>query len=360
MADGGDNEDRTEEATPERRDEFRERGEIAISRDVTSVFVLSAIMILFGIYIVSLSTKLQSVMYQHFSNFDVSQINEKTVLDHLMTVGGQVIWMIAPFFGVATVVAMFITFSQTRLNWSWQRLAPNWERLNFFSGVVRMISMQAFVEVLKSVGKMVVIFAISFLILKGEFRSAPGLINMPFLKIWSYWASITHNLFWSVLGLLLFIAAGDFIYSFMSMEKKLKMTKEEVKEEYKKREQDPHMKSRMKRMQREIATSKSISATKTATVVVTNPTHFAVALRYELGMPAPIVVAKGQDFVAQRMKEVAKENGILIMENKPLARTLFKVCKVGQEIPESLYRAVSEIIRYVFLLKGKNLSRSRT
>ena len=360
MADGGDNEDRTEEATPERRDEFRERGEIAISRDVTSVFVLSAIMGLFGIYLVKLSTQLQSIMVQHFTNFDISKINEKNVLDHLMHVGGQVIWMIAPFFGVATITAMFITFSQTRLNWSWKRMAPNWSRLNFFSGVVRMVSVQAFVEVLKSVGKMTVIFAICFLTLKGEFRSSPGLMNMPFLKIWSYWATITDHLFWSVLGLLLFIAAGDFIYSFMSMEKKLKMTKEEVKEEYKKREQDPHMKARMKRMQREIATSKSISATKTATVVVTNPTHFAVALRYELGMSAPIVVAKGQDFVAQRMKEVAKENGILIMENKPLARTLFKVCKVGGEIPESLYRAVSEIIRYVFLLKGKNLSRSRT
>ncbi len=360
MAESGDNEDRTEEASPERREEFRERGEIAISGDITSVFVLSAITALFGIYLVRLSKSLQAVMFQHFSNFDLSQINEKTVLDHLTHVGGQVIWMIIPFFAVATVMAAFITFSQTRLNWSWKRLAPKWERLNFFSGVVRMVSMQAVVQVLKSVGKMVVIFAISYLILKGEFRSAPGLMNMPFAKVWSYWASITHTLFWSVLGLLLFIASGDFIYNFVTMEKKLKMTKEEVKEEYKKREQDPHMKGRMKRMQREIATSKSISATKTATVVVTNPTHFAVALRYELGMPAPIVVAKGQDFVAQRMKEVAKENGILIMENKPLARTLFKVCKVGQEIPESLYRAVSEIIRYVFLLKGRNLSRSRT
>ncbi len=360
MSDGGDNEDRTEEATPERRDEFRERGEIAISSDVTSVFVLASIMLLFGIYLTSLSTKLQSVMYQHFSNFDLSQFSEKTVLDHLMTVGGQIIWMIMPFFAVATVTATFITFSQTRLNWSWQRLAPNFGRLNPFPGFLRMVSMQAFVQVLKSVGKMLVIFAICFAILKGEFRSAPGLMNMPFLKVWAYWASISHLLFWSVLGLLLFIAAGDFLYNFITMEKKLKMTKEEVKDEYKKREQDPHMKSRMKRMQREIATSKTITATKTATVVVTNPTHFAVALRYELGMTAPIVVAKGQDFVAQRMKEVAKESGILIMENKPLARTLFKVCKIGQEIPESLYKAVSEIIRYVFMLKGKNLSRART
>jgi flagellar biosynthetic protein FlhB len=359
VAEGSDNEDRTEEASDERRSEFRERGDIAVSRDVTQVFILAALMGLFATYVARMSKKLQTIMYEHFHAWDLSQLNEKAVYDHLLKVGGEFLELILPLFAVVTVVAIFITFSQTRMNWSWKKIAPKWERLNPIAGLGRMMSMQALVEVMKAVGKMTVIFAMGFLILKGEMRSAPGLMNMPFLKVWAYWADISHTLVWSVLGLLMFIGAGDFLYSFISMEKKLKMTKEEVKEEYKKREQDPHMKSRMKRMQREIATSKTIASTKTATVVVTNPTHFAVALRYELGMTAPIVVAKGQDFVAQRMKEVAKEDGILIMENKPLARTLFKVCKVGQEIPESLYKAVSEIIRYVFMLKGKNLSRPR-
>lgn len=359
MAEGGDNEDRTEDASDERRQEFRERGDVVVSRDMTQIFVLAALMGLFATYLSKLSVKLQQLMYEHFHDFDVSKLDEKSIYDHMTKVGGEFLGMILPLFAVVTIVAMFITFSQTRLNWSWKKLAPKWNRMNPISGLARMVSMQAFVEVLKAIGKMVIIFALSFLILKSEMRSAPGLIHMPFFKVWTYWADISNTLIWSVLGLLLFIGAGDFLYSFISMEKKLKMTKEEVKEEYKKREQDPHMKNRMKRMQREIATSKTITATKSATVVITNPTHFAVALRYELGMSAPIVVAKGQDFVAQRMKEVAKEEGILIMENKPLARTLFKVCKVGQEIPESLYKAVSEIIRYVFMLKGKNLSRPR-
>lgn len=356
---GGDNEDRTEEASDERRNEFRERGDVAMSRDVTQVFILAALMGLFVTYLAKLVKKLQVVMYEHFHNFDVSKLNEKTIYDHLLKVGGQFLEMIFPLFAVVTVVAIFVTFSQTRLNWSWKKLAPKWERLNPLSGLARMVSMQAVVEVLKSVGKMTVIFAISYLILKSEFRTAPGLLSMPFLRVWTYWADMSATLIWSVLGLLLFISAGDFLYSWISMEKKLKMTKEEVKQEYKNREQDPHMKGRMKQMRREIATSKTIAATKSATVVITNPTHYAVALRYELGMPAPMVVAKGQDYVAQRMKEVAKEEGILIMENKPLARTLFKLCKPGQEIPESLYKAVSEIIRYVFMLKGKNLSRAR-
>ncbi len=355
-----DNEDRTEEASDERREEFRARGEVALSPEVTQVFVMASIMVLLGTYLVKLSTKLQLIMREYFESFDTSKMNQKWLLLHLGHVGEEFLWMIVPFFAVASITATAITFGQTRLNWSWERLAPDFTRLNPFPGLMRMVSMDAWVTVLKSTAKMVIIIAISFAILKGEFGNSPGLMNMPFLEIWNYWASISHTLFWSVLGLLLFIAAADFIYNFLTLEKRMKMTKEEVKEEYKKRELDPHLKSKMKRMQREIANSKTVQATKTATVVITNPTHFAVALRYELGMSAPVVVAKGQDFTAQRMKEVAKENGILIMENKPLARTLFKVCKVGQEIPESLYKAVSEIIRYVFMMKGKSLSRPRT
>ena len=115
---------------------------------------------------------------------------------------------------------------------------------------------------------------------------------------------------------------------------------------------DPHIKARIKRMQRELSSRRILEATKTATVVVTNPEHFAVALKYEFGMPAPVVVAKGMDFLAQRMKAVARENDIPIVENKPLARTLYKIVSIGDLIPESLYRTVSEVIKYVFKLKG--------
>lgn len=360
MADGGDNEDRTEEATPERRDEFREEGQIALSKEITSVFVLAAVVGLFGSYLLVLSEQIQNFMRQSFRHLTLGNFNEKALLAYFNWVGKELLIMIIPAGAAAAIAAAAITFGQTRLNWSWKRITPDFKRMNPLTGITRMFSVEAAVEVLKSVGKMVIIGAISYLILKSEIRRVPNLINVSFDQAWAYWADITHMLVWSVLGLLLFLAAGDFIYVFISLEKKLMMTKQEVKEEYRKRELDPHVKGKMKRMQREIANSKSIQATKGATVVITNPTHFAIALSYEIGMPAPIVIAKGQDFTAQRMKEVAKENNIPIMENKPLARTLFKVCKVGQHIPESLYKAVSEIIRYVFLLKGKKISRSST
>jgi flagellar biosynthesis protein FlhB len=164
-------------------------------------------------------------------------------------------------------------------------------------------------------------------------------------------------LFLSVAALLLLVGGLDFIYNYVQLERQMKMTKEEVKEEFKKREVDPQVKSKMKRMQRDMSNAKTVQAVTQATVVITNPEHFAVALQYELGMRAPTVLAKGQDHLAQAMKEAAREHEIPIVENKPLARTLYKMVEVGQEIPESLYRAVSEVIRYVFLLKGKPLSK---
>lgn len=358
MAEEESGQDKTEEATPERREEFRERGQIAVSREVSSVFVMAAVTGLLGLYLVRLLESLQHFLSARFQHLNVAIMNETAVFRYFADVAIECLFMVAPLFMALTVAALFITFSQTRLNWSWKKLSPDFKKMNPLSGIAKMFSWDALIELVKSIGKLVVIGSVTFLSLKSEWRKLPGLMNMPFIDGWRHWAEISWHLIWSVLGMMLFIAAGDFLYNFLSLEKKLKMTKQEVKEEYKNRESDPHVKAKMKRMQREIAMSKAVSATKTATVVITNPTHFAVALRYELGMAAPIVVAKGQDYVALRMKEVAKESNVPIIENKPLARTLYKICKEGQEIPESLYRAVSEVIRYVFLLKGRKITRN--
>ncbi len=358
MAEEESGQDKTEEATPERREEFREKGQIAVSREVTSVFVLASVTGLLGLYLVHLVELLQHFLTARFQHLDISVMSEQTAYFYLAGVAREFFIMIAPLFAVLIISSVFITFSQTRLNWSWKRLSPDFSKMNPITGITKMVSWETVVELLKSIGKLIIISSVTFLSLKSEWTKVPGLMRMPFIDAWHYWASISWNLMWSVMGMMVFIAAGDFIYSFFSLEQKLKMTMQELKQEYKNRESDPHVKAKMKRMQREIAMAKAVTATKGATAVITNPTHFAVAIRYELGMSAPIVLAKGQDFIALRMKEVAKENNIPIIENKPLARTLYKICKEGQEIPESLYRAVSEVIRYVFLLKGKKITRN--
>ncbi|WP_141730939.1 EscU/YscU/HrcU family type III secretion system export apparatus switch protein [Oligoflexus tunisiensis] len=357
MAAEDEGQDRSEEASPERRDEFRERGQIAVSREVTSVLILAAVVGSFGYYLMWLMHRLQHFLIAHFQHLETKLVTTKSITAYSGEIGRELLIMITPIFVVTTVASMAVTFAQTRLNWSWKKLEPDFSRMNPLKGIAKIFSMDSVMELLKSVGKMVIVGSMTYTILRGEWVKVPGLLHMSYLQAWAYWTAITKTLIWSVVGLLLFLGAADFIYNFFSLEKKMKMTKQEVKDEYKKRELDPHVKARMKRMQREMSSAKTIQATRTATAVITNPTHFAVAIFYELGMGAPVVVAKGKDLLAKQMKEGAKESDIPIIENKPLARTLYKICKVGQEIPESLYKAVSEVIRYVFLLKGKKLSR---
>jgi flagellar biosynthetic protein FlhB len=264
-----------------------------------------------------------------------------------------------PILLVSAVIGTSVTLLQTRLNFSWERVKFDPTRMDPFKGIVRMVNMQAAVEAAKGIAKITAIGVVAYLVLKSEWYRVPGLMDLSFDAIWNYWGVITKDLFWGVALLMVGIAGLDYAYHFFTLEQKLKMTKKEVKEDYKKRESDPHVKARMRRMQRDLATRKVLEKTKKATVIVTNPEHFAIAIRYEIGMAAPIVVAKGVDFLALRMREVAKQLEIPIIENKPLARTLYKIVDEGQEIPESLYKAVSEIIRYVFKSKGISIPRSK-
>jgi flagellar biosynthetic protein FlhB len=273
----------------------------------------------------------------------------------------QLLYLIIPPFIVTTFSAAAVTLLQTQFNWSWQKLAPDFSRMDPIKGLAKMFSLGALLELGKSLAKVTGIGVVAWLILKSEWKIVPGLGNYPLTAAWQHFMDITRSMFWSVAGLMVFVGAVDYIYNFMQVEKQMRMSKQEVKEEHKKREVDPHVKARMRRMQREQATRKTLADVKTATALITNPTHYAVAIRYELGMAAPVVVAKGIDHLALKMREVAKENKIEIVENKPLARTLYKLVEVGQEIPESLYRAVSEIIRYVFNLRGiKVAKRAKT
>ena len=209
-------------------------------------------------------------------------------------------------------------------------------------------------ELGKGLAKMGTVGLVTWLILQGEWDKLPSLMNVPMTTTWEYWGEITEYLFWAVSGLLLAVAAADFSYNLFQLEKKMKMTKQEVKEEHKRRETDPHLKGRRQRMAREMINRQMLVQTQEATAIITNPTHFSVAIKYETGMQAPIVIAKGVDFLALRIREVAKEYDIPIVENKPLARTLYKLVKVGDHIPETLYLAVSEVIKYVFKKRGVN------
>jgi flagellar biosynthesis protein FlhB len=303
-------------------------------------------------YIKRFIKDLERMFVTHFQHAATMRVGKDNVLDIANTIWMEVLYLIIPLFLVSASIAVLITFFQTRMNWSWKKLKPDFSRLNPLKGIARMVNFQALFELAKGIGKMAVVSIAAYLILKSEWKVVPGLMIMPITTTWGHWAEITGLLFWSVSGLMLFVAAADYTYNFFQMERQMKMTKQEVKEEHKKREVDPHVKGKLRRMARDFAMGQMLEDTKSATVVVTNPTHFAVALRYEVGMAAPIVVAKGVDHLAKEIREVAKAHDVPIIENKPLARTLYKLVEIGQAIPDSLYRAVSEVIRYIFKLKG--------
>ena len=345
------NDDRTEEATQERRDEFRERGQLAQSKEITGVATLlacAALLVYLGPMMTQTVYKAFVASFQELSEFRVDQAN---IFGYLSRWWIQTLIVVVPIFVAVAVISIAATFLQTQFNWSWKKLEPDFQRMNPMQGIVRMVGADAAVELAKSIAKMSIVGFIAFLILKSEWSHIPGLLVFPVNKTWAWWKDITMQMIWSVGGFLLFVAAADYFYNWFSLERRMKMTKQEVKDEYKRRETDPQVKMRMRRIQRDMMNKKTLEKTRQATALITNPTHYAVAIKYELGMPAPLVVAKGIDFLALSMREVAKELDIPIIENKPLARTIYKVVEPGQEIPESLYKAVAEVIRYVFKLK---------
>jgi len=294
---------------------------------------------------------LESAPLRGRGNLDITTLSAQATYELLK--------LIVPPFIITTVVAASATFLQTQFNWSWKKVAPDFSRLNPVTGITRLFNFQAAGEMLKSIAKLAAVGLIGWLFLKSMWKGAPNLMSMSIPHVWNYLGDSLARLFWSVAGLLVFVAAADFIMGFITLERQMKMTKQEVKEEFKQRDVDPHVKQRMRRVQRELATRKTVEAVKTATVVVTNPTHYAVALRYTMDMKAPVVVAKGVDHLALQMRIAAKDANVEIVENKPLARTLYKLVEVGQEIPDSLFKAVSDVIKYVFKVKGVKVPRRR-
>lgn len=358
MAEENENgQEKTEEPTQERRDEFRERGQVAVSKELTSVLVLASATIVLTFMMMQLTTDTLALLRASFYRVGEHEDGILAVKAYIFDQWQLFLWLIMPTCFATMVAAVAGTVLQTRFSWSWKRLAPDFKRLNPGPGLARMVGSQALMELAKGIGKMAAVILVSYLILRGEWIRVPALLNLTITNAWAYWGSITQQLFWAVGGLLVLVALADFIFNYQQLQKKMRMSKQEVKEDFKRREGDPFIRARIRRLQRDIATRQMLDATRDATVVVTNPTHFAVALKYELGMPAPQVVAKGVDFLALQMKEVAREVDIVIVEDKPLARTLYKLLEVGDYIPESLYKAVSEIIRHVFRIKGKSVRR---
>lgn len=345
--------ERTEQATDTRREEFRKQGQVAHTRELASAFVLLASA--GSVYV--LSRFFFKNIYELF-NFSLGQdmvqlIREGDITDALKVNAFKVLVLSAPVMLAAGIIGAASSIIQVGFLQVEDALSPNFEKLNPIEGLKKIASLRAVVEGLKSLLKLIAVGIILYFLLKGEVKQVPYLLSYSIEQIFQYLGSIVVKLLAGVGGLMLVLAAADYFYQRWDIEKRMMMTKQEIKEESKQREGDPLIKSRIRRMQREAASKRMMDAIPKADVVITNPTHIAVVLKYSDNLPAPQLVAKGADLVAERIKALAKEHNIPVIENKPLARTIFKTLKIGQVIPRELFVAVAEVLSYVYRLRRK-------
>ena len=284
------------------------------------------------------------------------RLTETTLMDVFKADTMQMGMMMLPLFMLMLAGVLIVHFLQTGFLLSTVPLTPDLSKINPLQGIKRMFSVNTLYETVKGLFKVAVLSAILYLMLKKEVFNIPLLIDMDIKSIMAFcFGQIKKIVMISALVLTVF-AAVDYAFQRWQYSRNLKMTKQEIKEEYKEVEGSPMIKARLKSIQREMARKRMMQEVPRADVVITNPTHYAVALKYDVGkMGAPRVVAKGANLIAAKIKEIARQSGVPVFEDKPLARTLFSSLDVNQEIPEAFYKAVAAILAQVYRMKGKGI-----
>lgn len=280
--------------------------------------------------------------------------NVRSVWEVLLNISGQCLFLVGPIFLVAAVVAIAINFLQVGSLFTIDPIMPKFSRLNPVEGLKRMFGLKALVQLVKSLFKVIVFGYFLFDVIRDNIKVFPALQGISVFQSAIFLGNLLSELVWKIAIAFVIIAVGDFLYQWWEYEKNLRMSHQEIKEEYKQTEGDPQLKAQIKKRQRMLAMRRMMEDLKQADVVVTNPTHYAVALKYDLAIhPAPYVVAKGQNEIALRIRAIAEENGIIIMENKPLARALYAQVELGQVVPADLYKAVAEVLAFVYKLNKR-------
>ncbi|MEQ8194442.1 MAG: flagellar biosynthesis protein FlhB [Rhodospirillales bacterium] len=349
-----DQSSKTEEPTSKRIQESRSKGQVAISNEIKSWFILLAGTLLLVALTPVMMRDLNLVMTKFITMPDTIPMDARHIRHFFARELVNLAQVMAPFFGVMVIVAIFASVVQTGLLWAPQKIKPEWRKVSVLQGFKRVFGTRAMVEFLKGLIK------ISIVAVVAGGLALPYLKDLelyPFLDVVQTMDRVQHTtllLMAGTVAAMTVIAGLDFFYQKYTNHQQMKMTKQEVKDEYRQQEGDPMIKSRIRQLRLERARSRMMAAVPQADVVITNPTHYAVALEYKMDkMPAPKLIAKGVDKVAFRIREVAEENDIPVVENPPLARALYASVELDEEIPEEHYKAVAEVIGYVMRLKGK-------
>ncbi len=346
--------EKTEQATPKKREESRRKGQVARSQELNSAVVLLSA--LGGLYM------LGGVLFHDLASFTASTLSQShtfeftTMSTRLYMIGWAKVFFgsLGPIVIVIGVAALAVSLAQVGFVVNEEALNFKFNRLDPLQGAKRIISKRSLVELVKGVLKIAIVGYISYILIAPEMSRMALLADASVGDIFHYLGYMVFRVGFYTSLVLFILAVLDYAYQRWEYNQSIRMTKQEVKEESKQTEGDPQIRMRIRSLQRENARRRMMDSVPEADVVITNPTHYAVALKYDIDtMAAPKVVAKGQNLIAQKIKEIARENRVPTVENKPLAQALFKSVEIGHDIPEDLYRAVAEVLAYVFRLKGK-------
>ncbi|MBW1980216.1 MAG: flagellar biosynthesis protein FlhB [Deltaproteobacteria bacterium] len=346
--------EKTEKATPKRRQEAKKKGQVARSQEIVSVAVLGASLLMLYLYGGWLVDKLGALLSASLMRIAELGRQDNDITSWLYRSTWHYLWLILPMMIALALAALLVNLLQVGFVWSAEPVTPKLSKIDPLQGARRLISQRSLVELGKSMAKIAVVGLVVYWTLKGEFRQLLPLAEMNTAQISRYLGSATLKIMQRGFWAMLVLAILDYAYQRWEFERNLKMTKQEVKEELKQSEGDPHVKGRIRSLQRTMARRRMMAEVPKADVVITNPEHLAVALRYEAAtMNAPTVVAKGAALIAERIKELAREHQVAIVEDKPLAQNLYRTVDIGQEIPVALFQAVAMVLAHVYRLKGK-------
>ena len=351
-----DNSDKTEKATPKKRQDLRKKGQVLQSKEVSANLILLVMFISFKMFGTYIYQEIKSVFQFFVSESATYSLADPSEIMRLIVYGAvEAFKIVAPFFIIAILISVVGSYVQVGFLFTFESIKPKFSHISFFKGFKRIFSSRSLFEFIKSIAKVTLVTLVAWSSIQSEFLNITKLMSLELGPLTLYILNTAIDVGIKICFALVIITVTDYFFQWRKHEKEIRMSKQEVKEEFKQMEGNPEIKQRIRQKQREISMRRMIKEVPKADVVITNPTHFAIAVKYEpQKRSAPYVVAKGADFMARRIKEVAKENNVEIIENKPLAQALYQSVNIGESVPPELYKAVAEVLAFVYNLQGKN------
>ncbi len=350
-----DKSNKTEEATPKKLQDAKKKGQIAKSGDLNgagSFFVFTILFVGLANYLFKNSyTYLRSSLARTTPETITTRFVRNVFIEDIL----KLFIMLIPFFAVAIVAGIITNLVQTGFIFTLETLKPNFKKLNPLEGFKNIFSKKSFLTLIKNMLKLVLVFYLTYKALSTEFVKILNSGNIGTEKVFPFFIEFVRTVSIDIAIVMFLLGMMDYVIERWQWKKNLRMSKQEIKDEYKQMEGDPHIKGKRRQRQRELSMGRMLQDMQDSTVVITNPTHVAVVLKYETGVDtAPVVTAKGADHLAKKIREKAKEYKIPIIENKSLARTMYKKVDIGDTVPVELYQAIAEILALVYEMERKN------